>query len=270
VRDRHWSTIRAHATRLVERLAKSPVLGTVLVVVSATFIAGRWSAADLHELTDARVDWLVVSGLSYAGGVASLAMAATGRMQRSVLQPAFEAQLYKYIPGGFWQGGPWIRVGGLSLVGRYAAATVAAAVVSLALATTGVLLLACAALIIVVGIMLQPRIGWPTLARSSTLILLTVFLIAGSGAAIGFALGRDPLSMGRAVGAAWGTGVLAVPVPGGLGVREAALTLLEGAEAAPVAAMHRLVTLSTDVLLGIGAILYRSGDRSSTGPPTPP
>ena len=240
-----------------ERLLRSPVLAVVLVAGAAVFIANRWHDADWSTLAAAHPAWLAVAGLGYGAALLALACTATGGPTTSAWPAVLEAQLHKYIPGSVWQAQPLIASGGTGLAARFAHATLLSAALAIAVGVGGwiSLIAGLASGLLVAGAAwkLGPRqalisLGWSVVA---------VFLLASSGAAVAAALGFEPARAGRAVGAAWGLGVAAIPVPSGIGVREATLTVLLAEQGAAVAAAHRLVTLGVDVAVGTGALLWR-------------
>jgi hypothetical protein len=241
--------------RQAEKVVTSPIVGAALLVASAIFITVRWAESDLSVIRSADPRWLISGAVSYTVALLSLAGAGFHRLEGRVISTVFEAQLYKYVPGGVWQSRPLLRAGGVGLVGRYALATLVSAVLAIALVTTGPGRVAVVALVAIVTLVSMVRLGPVSGLRFITLATLTVSLIAGSGACVAMAVGLSPFDAARAVAGGWGAGVLAVPVPGGLGVREAAIMVVGGSDAAALAAIHRLVTLTTDVVLGAGVLV---------------
>jgi hypothetical protein len=91
--------------------------------------------------------------------------------------------------------------------------------------------------------------------------------IFASGALLGHGLDAGWLESGRGIAGAWGFGVIALPVPAGLGIRELYLSLVDptGVGAA-LALTHRSLTIVADILLGVaGLALVRRGPSGTGG-----
>lgn len=99
-------------------------------------------------------------------------------------------------------------------------------------------------------------IASPTWGRALKMVVAYVPVWLGIGGvswALGVALGFDvsPVGVIGATVAAWLTGFLAIPVPGGAGVREATFVLLCGlprAEAAAIAVAARVIFVAVDLV----------------------
>jgi hypothetical protein len=239
-----------------ERIIRSPVLGAVLVLGSVGFVVARWRSADWSVFADARLTLLAGAGAVYVVGVLALATAAAGRFDLAVWPRALESQLFKYIPGGVWQSQPLVEHGGIGLAGRFAWATLLGAALAVVGGGTGWVRVLAA---VGVAALVAGLAHWLSVAAAAwglVFACLAAVAIGASGGLVAGALGSDVPGSARAVAAAWGVGVAAVPVPGGLGVREAALTVILGDDAAPIAATHRLITLVSDATLGFTAMVY--------------
>lgn len=238
----------------LDRLLRSRLLSLTLIAIAGWFIVSRWVSADWSPLRSVDLGWLLVAATSYSLVPLGIAIGAGARLRNRLFRSVLAAQLHKYIPGGVWQAQPLVSAGGFSFAGRMALATFVTAGVAIALGTTGWVRLAA----LVTAGTLVAVYGWRSGARDGMLLLcaggIAAAFMVGSGAAVSSALGLDGLRVGRAVGAAWGFGVIAIPVPSGLGVREASLTILLAGDGAAVAASHRLVTLVADVVMGAAGI----------------
>lgn len=130
---------------------------------------------------------------------------------------------------------------------------------------------------------IRRRIDWRSLAKGAWLASfghLAFFAVAGAivlslAGAAGAHGSLGPVQATGLMALAWIVGFVVPGAPAGLGVREAALvTLLEpsiGLDAAAASALlFRIVTLSGDGLLAVGALALRPGARGVLGcQPTP-
>lgn len=207
-----------------------------------------------------------------------------------VLRGYFVGQLGKYVPGGVWGvvgRGEWARRGGVPRPAAYAATVLSMVTAYLAACTLALVCLPArpwaagtGALAIVVGALapaglalLHPRVLGAATARLGRLTrrageprvpawgasigfvvrqvpswLLVAAATAATAAGLGIAV--DPLAVALATAVAWVVGFLALPVPGGIGVREAVFVALlgGGGAAAAVALSARLLFVLVDLL----------------------
>ena len=115
-----------------------------------------------------------------------------------------------------------------------------------------------------------PSPPWGRAVVTVTAYVPAWLLIGAVSWALGVGLGFDvaPVALVGATVAAWLAGFLAIPVPGGAGVREAVFVLLCGlprAEAAAIAVAARIVFIGVDVAgFAVSAPLLR-WLRAATG-----
>lgn len=256
----------ARVGMLVKKLVRSRITGVVLAVASLIVIFDRWGDAPWDRLSEVRPSSLALSAVAYAIAPVALAYGAFGSIRGEVGGAGLATQLLKYVPGTVWQAHPIYATAGAQGVASYGLSVLLAA--SLALAISGLPLATVSgavAAFIVAGFVWY-RQGAALTLRMTTTALIAVFALALSGAALATAFDVDPLTTGTRVSAAWGAGVWAVPVPAGLGVREAFLAITSGPDLAPLVATHRLVTLVADVvlgLLGLGLLKVQRGANTS-------
>ena len=259
-----WSRPSFRRTmEMIESVARSRTAGVVLVLAAAVFLSVAWRDADFGVAASAKPLWLVVAACLYGAAIVALAAVASTPLSIRDLVPVLDAQIFKYVPGGLPQSAPLLRAGGARLVGRYALATLVSALAGVLIAAPRNLRIALAMTLTLVAAFGYQRLGARRLLRKGALVAGVALLIAASGSAVALSLDLDPALAGRAVAGGWGIGVLALPVPSGLGVREAAIALLAGPELAAVAVLHRLVTFVTDLSLGVLAVVLRSRFRRS-------
>ncbi len=230
---------------LARRVSRSRLLGTVLAAVALWFAVTTWERPEVDLSAGTMTLALVGSALLYAGALLSLS-ASLGRLWVSGLA----SQLLKYVPGTIWQAQPTMAAGGWDAMGRLVAATVVGALLAVSCAggwVTAAGLVATAIALAAVAKIRGNRAAALTLAAGAT----AAVLLGASGAVIGFAVGAGGFEWARAVAAGWGAGVLALPVPAGLGVREAVFAVMGPVETgAVVAAAHRTATVAIDVVVG--------------------
>ncbi|MDP1795213.1 MAG: lysylphosphatidylglycerol synthase domain-containing protein [Acidimicrobiales bacterium] len=217
----------------------------------------------------------------------------------------FQGEIGKYIPGSVWAvlgRGELARRAGLSRSAAYASVVSSLAALYLGAALTATMLLPFAAgasgtsavlavlAFLVIGLVgLHPAVVGKAVAvverlsRRSLDVAIpswrdavwmvagyvpTWVLIGGAHAAAARALGT-PVAYPQMVFAAsvsWSAGFLAIPAPGGIGVRESVFVLVSGLASAPAAAAALLARLLFVVVDGLGALLgslwmtRRSGD----------
>lgn len=274
------------------------ILIVVALVFFASAIRGTYTEA--RELTPPTLPVLLatlafsVIGLEAAGrGWASLLETAN---RRRLIHGFFLAQLGKYIPGSIWQvagqiasardaGAPiafaatampvqvliYISAGGSIgslLAFSVPGPSIALRALFLALAGSVVLLkrtwMVAALRFVQRWIRRIPTDAVPSQRAIIVAYVWTVATLVASGVAfmvIAGALGiEERLTTVPAFGLAWTAGFLAIPVPAGLGVREALLiATLDASSGVIVAAsiVHRLVTMLAEVLMIVfyGAIV---------------
>jgi uncharacterized membrane protein YbhN (UPF0104 family) len=263
----------------------SAVAGLLLLAVAVgfcarTFLDERRRVED--ALADARPAWLLVAVALAAAAMASLALGwgrclgALGsvRPAGAVARWYFLGELGKYVPGGLWPivgRGELARRAGvaatvayqsvlLSLAAWYGAALLPAALVGSHPAVQS----RAAGLVarLTRGRVAVAVLPWRTLLRLVASYLPTWALVAGATAAAVAAYGGPPGWRAPAVAvAAWVLGFLAVPVPAGAGVREAAFVAASGLPAGlalTVAVTSRLAFVVVDL---VGALVAAATQR---------
>lgn len=277
------TTWRGRATRI------GTIVGAVLAVACVVFVGRRltheWSAAR-DALGDASWAWLAVAVL--AAGTAMTGMALGWQRVLAVLGApvgAFDAVVWyfvgeigKYLPGTLWPvlgRSELARRGGVPRAVAYQSVVLSLLLLYLACAVVGGALVGLAALVVLVlgvvalhpavagrGLALARRVTRrdldvvvPSLGTSARLAALYVpaWLLVGT-ATWAVARALDPgaawTSVAPAAAASWLVGFLAVPVPGGVGVREAAFVAFAGDLAPGVApataVVARLVFVAVD------------------------
>lgn len=240
----------------------------------------------------------------------------SGQARGPALASAFyTAQLGKYLPGGVWQAAGQVglaRRAGVTTAFAVTAFPIHAIVQAAAGGTVGVALaflgwrvplpvrlaslsgllllplLRRAWMVRAVGILARLlRRTWPeTLVPSQARILrsyaigIAAVVSSGAGFMVLASSLRTGISMAALVPAfalAWTAGFLALPIPAGIGVREAVLIGLvgSGGAAAPLigaSIAHRLMTIAAEVvMIGLGAVREkRMPDRGAQSPRTEP
>lgn len=269
------------------------VVAVALVVVGAAFVADRlaeeWEASK-DALGSASAGWLALAVVLAAAGMVAVAsgwqavLALVGaRLPLARLVPwYFAGEITKYVPGLVW---PVIgraelaRRGGVPRPAAYASVALSLAFWYAAAAAVATTLEPWLALLVPVGLaLLHPAVTGPVVALGERVLkrpLLVVpswpqavalvaryaaaWLLLGSATwAVARALdpGADWLLVLGATAFSWLVGFLAVPAPGGVGVREAAFVAAASAMppgiAASTAVVARLVFVGVD---SAGALL---------------
>ena len=252
---------------LVLRWARSWKLGLLLMVVALAFVFVAWRDADFSGLTAAGWGSIAASAMAY--GVAVLLMAAavienTSSKSSTSLAAGLSTQLFKYVPGTIWQGQRILASDGVSGIGRFAGVVLIAAALGLGASGRGVSI----AIALIVGAVVL-GLTWRSSGQSAAARVVGLGLgvaigISLSGAALGAGLGMEAGQVGREIAGAWGLGVLIVPVPAGIGVRELYLSLGATSDAtAQLAIAHRSMTLVIDVAFGLlGVLITRASGQS--------
>ncbi len=264
----HLDTIPVSDRRLVDGARtwlQNPLIGVSTALVAIGFVATKWSDSwgQLRDLA-AGAQWvgLVASLALYVLALLAVAAGISMSLDRSVwvFWGALGGQLLKYIPGAIWQGIPTAAERSIGGYLTYAVVTLGAAGVGLLLSRQTLIVGFGVALCAALFFLGAKYRSVSTAAQVGLVIVTAVLLLAASGAAIGMTYGLDPFTWGRDMAAAWSLGVLSIPIPAGLGIRELALTGLSDADVASVALVatsHRAVTLFGDVAAGaIGLIAY--------------
>ena len=242
----------------IQRLASSWWLGLALALAAAVFVFLSWRSVDFASLSTVTGPYLLGSGLFYGSALMLMTLIPQGsRVVAGLTYATMSAHLFKYVPGSIWQGQRLVAVGGMSVVFRFAFGVLTAA--GLGLAVSGRMF----AVLLGLGVIATALgVGWRSwglryAVRMALLAILIVLGVAMSGAVVGAGAHLDPWWSARQISGAWGLGVLAVPVPAGLGIRELFLSLSDmPAASAQIGLVHRVVTLAVDTLVGgIGFLL---------------
>lgn len=277
------ATWRHRATRI------GSVVGGVLVLACIAFVGRRltheWSAAR-HALGDASWSWLVVAGVAAVAAMTTMALGwhrvldALGA--RVAVADAvvwyYVGEIGKYLPGTVWPvvgRAELARRGGVARAVSYQSVVLSLLLLYLACALVGGALVGIgAAVVLVAGIaVLHPAVSGrlldlarritrrdidvvvPSLGTSARLTAFYVpaWVFVGTATwAVARALdpGASWIHIVAAATASWLVGFLAIPVPGGVGVREAAFVAFAGGLAPGVApataVIARLVFVAVD------------------------
>lgn len=237
----------------IQRVGGAWWLGVLLAAIAIIVVASRWRSIDFGGLLSVSPAAQVGAAVAYG-----LALFVIARMpmhpdtyRADIIPAGLSAHLLKYVPGSVWQGQRLLAVGGFGSVARFAVGAFASAGFGLAVSGRGLATIS-GVVVTVVSFTFAWR-AWGRLEASRLTVLAGVAAIAVfvSGALVGLGAGIDPWWSASEVSGAWGFGVMAVPVPAGLGIRELFLSL----SAMPVAAaelgvVHRVVTLVTDAVVG--------------------
>lgn len=251
----------------LQNLAQNSWVGLALGVTALIVVAIRWQQVDITVLVDSDPLTLIISGLSYALALIAFAFLShpLDETSRVAIGAGLSAHALKYVPGTIWQGQRLLAVGGPSAVAKFAAGVVLAG--GFALVTSGVLIWAASgtAVVLVVVVFVGRQWGPRELRRLMSIAILGFVAILGSGFLLGLSLGFDAWGAARDVAGAWGLGVLVVPVPAGLGVREIYFAASAASETgAALAVAHRTVTLIADACVGsLGFVLLRRATERS-------
>jgi hypothetical protein len=283
-----------------DRLLRSRTARWVGLLVGLAAVA--FLARSLADAGDAALDWF--SGLTLLQVLAAAAGFGLYHVSAVVtLRPIFEgpalrvwgaAQLIKYlpVPGSALLGmvGTTVRDGGTTRHGvavtvRHSLLQVGGAMLVgiPAIAATGERLVGLPPLVVwMLGIPAGLAVAWLgvrhlrlPVALACTAVATAGWLVLGLLLAYGVARGQGPLLLvGASFAAAWVVGQLALPVPAGIGVREAALLLLLSPVLGEVGALSfalgtRLVHVASDglvaaVVLGRGGVRALLRDRRAT------
>lgn len=297
------TTLLGRLEALADTLLRSRVAryGGLLVGLGAL----AFLAQALLDAGDEAVEWL----LGVSAGQLLLALAGFGVLHLAMvltLRPVFggpalriwgAAQLVKYLPvpgsavlgmvGSTVRGGgstrhgvavtlrhSLLQVGGAMIVGTLAVAPLGEAFLGLPAPLLGVLGVAAGIGVGWLGVRQQPL----PVAAACLAGMTAAWQVLALALAHGVARGEGaPLVVGASFAAAWVVGQAALPVPAGLGVREAALVVLLGPVLGEVGALSfalgtRLIHVASDALLsavvlgrgGVRVILRRNG-RLPTG-----
>jgi hypothetical protein len=156
-----------------------------------------------------------------------------------------------------------LQVGGAMIVGTAAAAPLAVRLLGIPIPVTAVAGLAAGAAVAWLGVRHLPlRSG-----LAATVLMVVAWQVLGLSLAYGVAQGvGPPVIVGASFAAAWVIGQLALPVPAGIGVREAVLVLLLGPVLGEVGALSfalgtRVLHVASDAVLAL-LVLGRGGVRT--------
>lgn len=249
---------------LFMRLAGSWWLGVGLASVAIIFVVSRWRSFEFEDLQSVSLLLQIAAASVYVVGLVALAQMPreSGDRTTRLLCAGLSAQLLKYVPGSVWQGQPLLAVGGGSAIARLVAGVLMSAGVGLAISDR---LLAVVLGVIVLGVAMGAswRLwGWVTSKRLLLLSIPVAMSVFISGVLVGTGAGLDPWWSGREMAGAWGLGVVAVPVPAGLGIREFFLSLSSQPQAAAqLGVVHRVVTLAADVVVGAIGMICAAKNR---------
>lgn len=278
------------------RRAAVLVVGVAAAGAGAAFVARRlateWSASR-HALASASPWWLALAVVAAAAGMVAVALgwravlAGLGhrRPPDRVVAWYFGGEITKYVPGLVW---PVIgraelaRRGGVSRPAAYASVAASLVFWYSAAAAVATVLAPWLALAIPVGLLaLHPAVTGPAVAAAGRVLHRPVPAPPTWAGALGLVaryagawllLGSATWAVARALdpGAAWApvlgatalswlVGFLAVPVPGGVGVREAAFVAAAGGLAPGVAASTAVVARLVFVAVDVAGALVAAG-----------
>ena len=243
--------------RLVERaqtLARSRIFGSALAVIAVILVWLQWRGLDFSEMGRLTLADAVYAAAFYAVGVLFLAVvpAAAASDKGQVLGASLTAQLLKYVPGGVWQAQPIYSRGGGSSVLLFALGVLSAAGLALVPSGSWVLFIVGIGVVGIVAAYLWVKWGAVATIRTVAIAALAFLGIGISGAFVGSGLGLDAVTSAREVAGAWGLGVVMIPVPAGIGVRELYISIADTTGSGPLLALtHRGITLAVDVAAGL-------------------
>lgn len=246
--------------------ARSWKLGLPLATAAIAVVVIRLESEDFELLGSVSPIAIAGSGLSYAFGLLALAVAPTtvGGFDRRTLGSGMAAHLLKYVPGSVWQGQRLFAVGGAGAVGRFVLVVVLAAGAAL-LASGHLWSTLVGATVTVMAVWLGNRAwGGRAVIWFLSIGVSAALAIGVSGGILGAAMGIGFVESARDIGAAWGLGVVAVPVPAGLGVRELYLSVgSDSALSIGLGLAHRMVSLGADAIVGWVGLTAFSVRRST-------
>lgn len=220
-------------------------------------VAVRWQELDFSGLQRLTPISAVSATAVYLIALVALAFVpGQPRPTKRGVAGGLKAQLVKYVPGGVWQAQPLLVAGGGVTVALFAIGVFAAASLGLAASGSRVLLVGGGLLFVFCVTYVRYKWGLSIAVRLGLLAAVATALIALSGAVVGSGLGLESIASAREVAGGWGLGVLAVPIPAGLGVREAYISLAGAETSGPLLALtHRVVTLIGDVGVGLAGFM---------------
>lgn len=263
------STRQSDALVRLQRVARHPMFGLVIAVIGIVVLVaggrGEWMEARA-SLGAANLGLVVVAGIAFGAGTFMLAMAATYALsgRERMLYGSMASQALKYIPGSVWQTSFVFAEASISGVATFAGVTFFTAAV--ALGVSGILVLqlvglAFASALLAVAVR---RLGTRRTAVVGGMAVGSAAFIVASGVAVSASVGAS-INLGFDIGTSWAIGVMAIPVPAGLGVREGVMTVVADDAAAvvlAVSALHRVATTAADALVGgAGILLWRRSRR---------
>lgn len=236
--------------------ARSWQFGLLLMAIAAVVVVNRWDLPEMRSLGELPFGSLVLAGLAYASGLVVLTYVSVLDVENRLqsVGRALRAQVLKYIPGSVWQVQALLAEGGRRSVAIYGASGILAAGQGLLFSPYA--LVAVCGLVIVAGTVL---VAAKTLGPRSTLIcLFAASVLVGtiwvSGGLVGAGLGLGFLESARQIASAWAVGVVAIPVPAGLGIREMYLAI-GSPSLVELGIAHRLVTFLVDLVVPIAGLV---------------
>ncbi len=246
------------------RIARSWKLGLLLALIATIVVVSRVDIEEFRLVGAVSPAAILGSSISYAAGllVLALAPAVSQRVDRRTIGSGMSAHLLKYVPGSIWQGQRLLATGGVAAVGRF--------VLLVVLSASGALLVSGHLWAILVGSVVATIavwIGWRNWGADYVIgaIVMSwavVLAIGLSGGILGAAMGMSFIATGRDIVSAWGLGVLVVPVPAGLGIRELYLSVAgTTGMALEVGVVHRLISLVADIVIGLVGLWVGSPAR---------
>ena len=252
------------------RLARNPLIGVALAVIGIVVLAfsGRhvWSESR-DAFASASLSYVALASVAFAAATVSLALSISFLVDRGRVMwfGAMASQLLKYIPGSVWQTAFLYSDAMFRGVGVYVGVTLFAAATALALSAVPVLVIPAALVMVTLFTLGARSIGFGRVSVAASLAGLSGGFVLVSGLLTAAAIGSD-LQLGRELATVWGIGVLAIPVPAGLGVREGAIALLSTSDPGTVlavATLHRLATTVADGCVGAFGLWGRRWTRMS-------
>ncbi len=247
--------------RLLEALPRwvnSWQLGLGLAVTALVFVAYRWQTVDLSGVLSLPLGFVLSAAFAYGAALVCLALVPVSERQSGdqIVSAGLAAHLLKYVPGSLWQGQRLFAAGGRTAVGQFALGVLLAAGLGLGLSSRGLWVVLGFVLVMVSTVQNLRFWGVRLAVRSLVFGSLATAGVAISGAMAGAALGLEPIQSGREITGAWGFGVLAIPVPAGIGMRELYLSFSASPDAAAqLGLVHRVLTMAADAVVGLVGFL---------------